>query len=128
MIEVPAPRPERHEVLEVSGQPTVPVLVIENDAGRQVLSDENDILQYLDRNYAPREPAARADWGVEDSEALAALVEEGEARARQMLALSRKARGAGDIDLANCLEAAGKHLQLAQRWSRRRLEELREGS
>lgn len=44
---VPRDQSQRGEVLRVSGQPTVPVLV----DGDVVLTDENDILHYLERNY-----------------------------------------------------------------------------
>lgn len=47
-IEVPAPRYLRHEVIAVSGQPLVPVLV----DGSTVLKDEIEILEYLKRKYA----------------------------------------------------------------------------
>jgi len=46
-IEVPAARPQRKEVFQVSGQYTVPVLQDED----VVLSDENEIAAYLDRKY-----------------------------------------------------------------------------
>lgn len=47
-IPVPAQRNARKDVIEVSGQPFVPVLV----DGETVLDDENDIIAYLDRQYA----------------------------------------------------------------------------
>ena len=47
-IEVPAPRHLRREVIAVSGQSLVPVLV----DGKTVLKDENEILEYLRKNYA----------------------------------------------------------------------------
>lgn len=46
-IEVPANRPDRHEVFAVSGQWTVPVLV----DGDTMLDDEEKILPYLDEKY-----------------------------------------------------------------------------
>lgn len=46
-IDVPAYRPERKEVFEVSGQYTVPVLV----DGETVLDDENEIIAYLNGKY-----------------------------------------------------------------------------
>jgi glutathione S-transferase len=46
-ISVPANRPDRHEVYQVSGQWTVPVLV----DGDVVLDDEEKILPYLDQEY-----------------------------------------------------------------------------
>lgn len=47
-INVPQDRAERHEVMRVSGQPTVPVLV----DGDVVLADEDEIVDYLDKKYA----------------------------------------------------------------------------
>lgn len=55
-IEVPANRAERHEVVKVSGQPLVPVLV----DGDRVLSDEDEIIAYLDRQYGKAESAVRS--------------------------------------------------------------------
>lgn len=46
-VSVPVERSRRTEVMEVSGQPYVPVLV----DGDVVLSDENDIIAYLDKKY-----------------------------------------------------------------------------
>ena len=46
-IEVPAPRHLRQEVIAVSGQPLVPVLV----DGKNVLKDEHTILEYIKKNY-----------------------------------------------------------------------------
>lgn len=47
-INVPRDRSRRQEVMAVSGQPTVPVLV----DGDVVLDDEDKILAYLDATYA----------------------------------------------------------------------------
>lgn len=44
---VPMDRSRRQKVVEVSGQPTVPVLV----DGDTVLADENDIIRHLDAKY-----------------------------------------------------------------------------
>jgi len=46
-IDVPAPRHLRTEVIKVSGQPLVPVLV----DGNVVLDDENKIIEYLESKY-----------------------------------------------------------------------------
>lgn len=46
-VSVPRDRSLRKEVMEVSGQPYVPVLV----DGDVVLSDEEEILAYLDAKY-----------------------------------------------------------------------------
>ena len=43
-------RSRRQKVVEVSGQPTVPVLT----DGGVVLADENDIIAYLERTYGSR--------------------------------------------------------------------------
>lgn len=47
-IDVPWPHHLRSDVMDVSGQTTVPVLV-DDDV---VLSDENDIILYLKKTYA----------------------------------------------------------------------------
>ncbi|QPJ62443.1 MAG: glutaredoxin [Candidatus Nitronauta litoralis] len=47
-IDVPWPHHLRKQVMEISGQTTVPVLV-DDDV---VLSDENDIIEYLNKTYA----------------------------------------------------------------------------
>lgn len=46
-INVPRDRSARHEVIRVSGQPSVPVLV----DGDVVLDDEEKILPYLQKKY-----------------------------------------------------------------------------
>jgi glutathione S-transferase len=46
-IDVPAQRQRRTEVIKVSGQPLVPVLV----DGDIVLDDEDKIIEYLDSKY-----------------------------------------------------------------------------
>ena len=54
-IDVPAERHLREEVLKVSGQYFVPVLVDEN----RVLDDENEIIEYLETHYnKPKEKSA----------------------------------------------------------------------
>ncbi len=47
-IDVPWPHHQRSEVMDISGQTTVPVLV----DGDVVLSDEHDIIDYLKIKYA----------------------------------------------------------------------------
>ena len=47
-IEVPVPRHLRKEVIAVSGQSLVPVLV----DGRNVLKDEDEILDYLRKRFS----------------------------------------------------------------------------
>lgn len=49
-IEVPRDHSDRHEVIEVSGQPTVPVLV----DGDVMLDDEEKILPYLDAKFGQK--------------------------------------------------------------------------
>ncbi len=49
---VSADRSRRQKVVEASGQPTVPVLV----DGDLVLTDENEIVGYLDRTYGKQGP------------------------------------------------------------------------
>jgi len=49
-IDVPAPHHLRNEVVKVSGQPLVPVLV----DGKVVLDDENKIVEYLDSTYSAK--------------------------------------------------------------------------
>ena len=50
MIEVPIRHSERREVIEVSGQPSVPVLV----DGETVLDDDDVIIPYLERTYGTK--------------------------------------------------------------------------
>jgi glutaredoxin 3 len=47
VIEVPVRHSERTEVVEVSGQPSVPVLV----DGNTVLDDDDLIIPYLEKTY-----------------------------------------------------------------------------
>lgn len=49
-VNVPRDRSQRHEVLEVSGQSSVPVLV----DGDVVLDDEDKILPYLETKYGAK--------------------------------------------------------------------------
>ena len=51
-------RGRRAKVLEVSGQPTVPVLV----DGDVTLCDENDIVAYLDRTYGQPATSSQGPW------------------------------------------------------------------
>jgi glutaredoxin 3 len=46
-VNVPRVHAERHEVIEASGQTSIPVLV----DGDVVLDDDDDIIPYLDRKY-----------------------------------------------------------------------------
>ena len=51
MIEVPVRHSQRTEVLEISGQTSVPVLV----DGDTVLDDDDVIIPYLDRTYGSKD-------------------------------------------------------------------------
>jgi glutathione S-transferase len=50
-VDVPLAHHLRTEVIQVSGQPTVPVLV----DGDMVLDDEDEIIEYLDRRYGKKQ-------------------------------------------------------------------------
>lgn len=124
--EQPASRPERKETIEVSGQPTVPVLVIAREGKPpQVLSDENQILSYLDERYGPRDAAADTEpWGEADAKALRSAVENLEDLEGQLTELAQGAAISGELDRSNILAAAAGHVALAQRWARGQLEEV----
>jgi glutaredoxin 3 len=47
-VDVPWPHHQRHEVLKISGQTTVPVLV----DGNTILDDEYKIIDYLKKTYS----------------------------------------------------------------------------
>jgi glutathione S-transferase len=49
-VNVPASRPERSEVIELSGQARVPVI----KDGELVVADSARIVEYLDETYGPR--------------------------------------------------------------------------
>ena len=49
-VNVPRDRTQRHEVMQVSGQPTVPVLV----DGDVVLDDEEKIIPYLREKFGQK--------------------------------------------------------------------------
>ncbi|MBC5805133.1 MAG: glutaredoxin [Candidatus Eremiobacter antarcticus] len=53
-VEVPIRHSERHEVIEVSGQSSVPVLV----DGSVVLDDDDTIVPYLEERYGKKAGAA----------------------------------------------------------------------
>ena len=50
-VEVPANHSRRKEVQKVSGQAYVPVLI----DGNKVLDDENEIIDYLEKEYNPEQ-------------------------------------------------------------------------
>jgi len=124
--EQPANRPDRKEVLAVSGQPTVPVLVISRP-GRpdEVLSDENEILRYLDERYgAPAAADGAEPWGDADGRALRAAVEHLADLGQQLGELAMGAAVSGEIDRANVLSAAAGHVAMARRWAGNQIEQL----
>ena len=124
--EQPASRPQRTEVIAVSGQPTVPVLVVARPGqSDEVLADENAILAYLDRRYAARVLAAEEEpWGDADSRALHVAVDNLGDLGQQLEELAQGAAAADEVDRANILRAAAGHVALAGRWARGQLEDL----
>ncbi len=124
--EQPPSRPDRKEVLEVSGQPTVPVLVVSRPGRRdEILADENEILRYLDDRYGTPAGASKAEpWGDADMRALEAAVENLEDLGQQLAELAQGAAASGEVDRANVLSAAAGHVALARRWARSQLEQL----
>ncbi len=124
--EQPAKRADRHEVIEVSGQETVPVLVIAREGKPdEVLADENDILRYLDEAYAPRSTAKDSEpWGEADGRALQSAVENLEDLGLQLQELAQGSALSGETDRANVLMAAAGHVTLAQRWAANQLASL----
>jgi len=49
-VNVPRARPDRKELLEISGQAGIPTLV--TDDGQVIADDDDAIIAYLDKNYA----------------------------------------------------------------------------
>ncbi len=123
--EQPQSRPERKEVIAVSGQQTVPVLVISR-AGQpdEVLSDENDILRYLDERYAPRPAVEDSEpWSDADGRALKSAAENLADLGQQLQELAQGAAASGEIDRSNVLMAAAGHVSMAQRWAANQLQD-----
>lgn len=54
-VNVPTERGLRKEVMEISGQPYVPVLV----DGDTILSDEDEIIAYLEKKYGRKATGGR---------------------------------------------------------------------
>lgn len=50
-IEVPRDKAERHEIVQVSGQPSVPVLV---DGDVIIADDDDQAIAYLDQKYGQK--------------------------------------------------------------------------
>jgi glutathione S-transferase len=48
-INVPRSKPDRKELIEVSGQPGIPTLVTED--GKVIADDDDAIIAYLEQNY-----------------------------------------------------------------------------
>ncbi len=48
-VNVPRNKPERKELIEISGQPGVPTLVCED--GTVIADDDDLIIEYLEKNY-----------------------------------------------------------------------------
>ena len=51
-IDVPRSKPDRKELIEISGQPGVPTLVCED--GRVIADDDEAIIEYLEENHAAK--------------------------------------------------------------------------
>jgi glutaredoxin 3 len=123
-IEVPPRRAERNRVREVSGQESVPVLVIRESGTETVLSDENDILAFLDERYGVRSKNGEAaPWDETATAMLKSVVEGGQERIKALYELADRAAAAGDRDRENVLRAAAWYLRDAQRWASGQLED-----
>jgi glutaredoxin 3 len=124
VVTVPHVREERRAVYEVSGQYLVPTLVIEEDQRREVLTDENDILAYLDRRYGPRPGPADQGLPGETREHLRQVVADAERHAEVLQDLAGRARHDGREELANVLAIAERNLREVSSWVGRRLDEV----
>ncbi len=116
VITVPRPRSQRQEVLAVSGQPTVPVLVTDDG----VFSDENDILAYLDRTYGQESRHAGDGpelWPAELAPRLDQLAATLAAASEELLAIARGASRRQEVDLGHVLQVAGQAASDAARWT-----------
>lgn len=100
-------------MLAVSGQALVPTLVV----GEQMFVDENDILDWLDKTYAPRE-AQNSDAQALSGAELTALADEVAATMEKVRATAAKAAAAGKKDPGNVLKTASDNLAEAARWMR----------
>ncbi len=124
VVTIPRPSSQRQEVLAVSGQPTVPVLVTEDG----VFTDENDILAYLEKTYGspPRRPQAKAQlWPDDVSAHLDLLAERLEKTSEELAAISRAASSRKAVDLTNVLQVAAQAAADAAHWTAGRAESLR---
>lgn len=125
VVTVPRRREDRTQVLAVSGQSLVPTLVVEDDGGREVLTDENEILDYLDRRYGPR-PEARPAGPITpaEREELGEMAATLRRQAEFVRRLAAKARALGRPDPANVLAVAADNLAEAARWLAGQAEDL----
>lgn len=121
VITVPHSRPDRHIVQEVSGQLLVPVLVVEENGERLVLSDENDIHAYLDANVGPMPEHQSKEPTQDEYRDLAEQAPRWMEMSEWLFALAERARAAGENDDANCLRVSAQNLFDAGRWIRNSL-------
>jgi len=118
-VTVPRSRPARTEVIEVSGQALVPTMLTPEG----VLTDENAIVAYVERNYGKFEEIDPA-WPDDPEVTLKSVGSTALRNAEILLGMSAAARRKGDLDTANVLEAAGKHMRDAGRWSLDKAEDV----
>jgi glutathione S-transferase len=123
VVTVPRRREDRVEVHRVSGQYLVPTLVIEEEGKRTVLTDENEILRYLDERYAPREAPAAGTLPPELPRLLRAAYEGARRHGEELRRLAGLARSQGNTDLANVLTVASENLLEASGWLSYHLDE-----
>lgn len=112
VVTVPHARPERKQVLEVSGQVLVPTLVTGDG---QVFVDENDILAWLDERQ-PRPAPKGLPWPEGAEEELGALGRRLKDDAARLFELSDAAASSGDRDRENVIHVAAENLREAARW------------
>jgi glutaredoxin 3 len=116
VVTVPHRREERTQVFAVSGQYLVPTLVVEEDGRRSVLTDENDILRFLDERYGPRPEPLSGGMPPEAKARLREAASDARRHADEIRRLALLARGAGDLDLGNVLTVAAINLLEASGW------------
>lgn len=123
VVTIPRPRTQRQEVEAVSGQILVPVLVAEEKGERLVLSDENDIHDYLDRRIGPLPRLASVQAPPDGVGRLRGATGDWTEMADWLISIARREREAGHLDNANCLHVAGLSLRDAARWTHEHLPE-----
>lgn len=124
VITVPRPRSQRQQVLAVSGQPTVPVLVTDDG----VFSDENDILAYLERTYGPPPKKAESThelWPTDLADRLDQLASTLAEVGDELQAVARGAKRREETDLGHVLAVAAQAAIDAGRWTAGRAEAAR---